>query len=248
MWKTITHLDPRANDLNAFAGDCLALVEGKHIRCRHYDHKTGRFTRREVHWTNDVVLVSGLHALYPDNLRVRMDLRIFLDMDEDLRRFLKIRRDVVVRGHALETVQSSIDHRRADFERFVQPQIEQADVVFSLQAAAPEYLRDIAYEGTIPLRLKIRLRTVIRSDQLVRVLTALCRIQADIVPTSAKSSIEMYIEGDEFHPEDAQTVARLLVPHIDELLDVEPKWQSGMTGVMQIVVLMLIAERAKNRA
>jgi uridine kinase len=246
MWQTVTHLDPRANDLTAFASDCLSLVQGKRIRYRRYDHKTGLFTRRQHRQTNDVLLVSGLHALYPDNLRVRMDLRIFLDMDEDLRKFLKMRRDVAVRGHSRETVQTSMDRRRADYERFVQPQKEHADVVFSLQAASPERLQDSTYDGPIPMCLRIGLRTLLRCDELVRVLTSLCGIQAEVVPPSANSSIDLFVQGDELRADDAQAAAHLLVPHIEELLDNEPQWKSGTIGVMQIVVLMLIAERAKE--
>jgi uridine kinase len=247
MWQAVSHLDPRANDLGAFASDCLALVEGKHIQCRHYDHKTGRFTRRQRHSANDVVLASGLHALYPADLRARMDLRIFLAMDEDLRRFLKLRRDVVVRGHSEAKVRESIDRRLVDFERYVKPQAEHADVLFSLQPAAAERIADLGYDGPIPLRMKVSLRTVMRSDELVRVLTSLCRIQAEIMPASDRSAVEITIEGDEIDAADVQCVARLLVPHIDDLLDIEPRWLPGMTGVMQIVSLMLIAEQAKNR-
>ena len=47
--------------------------------------------------------------------------------------------------------------------------------------------------------------------------------------------------------DDVKSSAFLLVPHIEELLDVEPQWQSGMTGVMQVIVLMLIAESATSR-
>ena len=246
MWHTITHLDPRANNLDAFASDCLALAQGQHIRYRHYDHKTGLFTRRRDRQTNDVVLVRGLHALYPVNLRARMDLRIFLDMDEDLRRFLKVRRDVGVRGHSLETVEISLDRRRADCERFVQPQKEHADVIFSLQAASPERLQDGGYDGPIPMHLSVELRTILRCDELVRVLTSLCAIQAQVVPSSKNSATNLFVAGDELGADDAQAAAHLLVPHIEELLDIDPQWKSGTIGVMQIVVLMLIAERAKE--
>jgi hypothetical protein len=74
----------------------------------------------------------------------------------------------------------------------------------------------------------------------------LCAIQAEVVPPSANSSIDLFVQGDELRADDAQAAAHLLVPHIEELLDNEPQWKSGTIGVMQIVVLMLIAERAKE--
>ena len=61
------------------------------------------------------------------------DVRIYLDMDEELRRYFKIRRDVGERGHSLESVERSIARRQPDAIRFINPQSAQADIVFSLQ-------------------------------------------------------------------------------------------------------------------
>jgi uridine kinase len=244
MWQTLTHLDPRANDLNAFATDCMALVEGKHIRCRIYDHTTGRFSRQHTRTANDVVLASGLHALYQDTLRSRMNLRIFLDMDEELRRYLKLRRDVEQRGHSLEAVEASMERRRRDFEHYLQPQMTHADVLFSLRPSCT--LAQLPPKSEMPLALTITLHTSMDSDALVRALVGLCGLTAEILPASAQSATRIFIEGD-FSAADARAVGALLVPHIDELLDAEPIWQGGMTGIMQVVILMLIAEQARKR-
>jgi uridine kinase len=245
MWQILTHLDPRANDLNAFAADCLALVEGKHIRCRIYDHTSGRFSPQHTRTTNDVVLASGLHALYQDTLRSRMNLRVFLDMDEELRRFLKLRRDVGQRGHSPETVETAIARRRSDFDLYLRPQMAHADVLFSLRPACT--LADLAFDSEVPLALTITLHTGMDSDALMRALVGLCGLTAEVLPASAGTATRILVEGDGFTAADAQAVGSLLVMHIDELLDAEPIWQGGMAGVMQVVILILIAEQAKKR-
>ena len=44
--------------------------------------------------SNQFILVSGLHTFSLPITRDACNLKIFLDIDEDLRRFFKIRRDV----------------------------------------------------------------------------------------------------------------------------------------------------------
>ena len=48
--------------------------------------------------SNDIILSSGLHALFLPSMRKCYDLKIS-DMDEDLRQYFKTKRDVLQRGH-----------------------------------------------------------------------------------------------------------------------------------------------------
>jgi len=247
MWQMLTHLNPRASDLDAFSSDCLALLEGRRLLFRRYNHSTGRFSPRQTQSAKDVILVSGLHALYPENLRSRMDLRIYLEMDEELRQCLKVRRDVLQRGHTLEKVRASIASRLPDAERYIHPQREFADIVLTLQAENAEALKDVNSIAPLPLRLKITLRMALHLDELARMLNSACCMSAEISMSSNIAETVLTVEGEEVSAEDIQAVAERLVPHLEELLDDKPQWRPGVNGVIQIVVLMLIAERAKSR-
>jgi uridine kinase len=101
MWKTMTPLNPRANRIHEFSQDLVDLSQRKPISCRTYDHETGTFTGPEVRRGNNVLIASGLHALYTQAVSSQYHLRIFLNMSEDLRRFLKTKRDTSDRGHDL---------------------------------------------------------------------------------------------------------------------------------------------------
>jgi hypothetical protein len=90
MWSVLTHLDPAANRLEEMARDVLQLAAGTPVKKRRYDHETGLMSRPQEIRPSDLIIVSGLHALYPPQLRARQNLRIFLDMDEALRRALKL--------------------------------------------------------------------------------------------------------------------------------------------------------------
>lgn len=247
LWQAFTHLDPRANDLEGFTRDVFSLLAWRPIRCRHYDHATGLFTPPRPIPASDFVLVTGLHALYPPVLRQRLDVAVFLDMDEDLRRFFKIRRDVGERGHPLQRVLDSIERRRIDYEAHILPQRDRADVVLSLLPADPELLQDTEYTGPLPLKLRVRMRSAIGVDRLARLLIALCGAQVDVTLGSGDVAAELIIEGGDVLPEEIQFLARELLPHCEELLARAPAWQPGMTGIMQLIVLLQFAELLPRR-
>lgn len=247
LWQAFTHLDPRANDLEAFTRDALSLLAWRPIMCRHYDHATGLFTPPRRIQASDVVMVTGLHALYPPALRERLDVGLYLDMDEGLRRFFKIRRDVGQRGHSLERVLASIERRMPDYEAFIRPQRDHADVVLSLLPADPVLLEDPDHAGPMPLKLRVRMRRATSLDRLARLLIALCGAQVDVTQAGANTMAELVIDGSDVKPEDIHFTALQLVPHLEELLARRPAWQPGMTGIMQLIVLLQLAELTSKR-
>ena len=59
-------------------------------------------------------------------------------------------------------------------------------------------------------------------------------------------NIKLMIEGD-IWPEDLSLVAKDLLPHLDELLNVAPNWQADVLGLMQLIVLMQINENLRRK-
>ena len=71
-------------------------------------------------------------------------------------------------------------------------------------------------------------------------------ITQDNFGTDTNSSIELLINGD-VYANDLNAVAKRLILQSEELLDVEPVWQDGMVGVMQLVVLAQAAQMLRER-
>jgi uridine kinase len=240
-------LDPRANDLESFTRDALSLISWRPIVCRNYDPATGLFTPPRQVRASDMVLITGLHVLRAPALRAQLHTAVFLDMDEDLRRFFRIRRDVHERHNDMDTVLAAIQRRRADYQAFIEPQRRYADVVFSLLPADPLMIRDASYQGPVPLKLRVRLRHAIGLDRLTRLLIALCGAQVDMASSLDSTAAEFTVDGTDVQPEDIHLTALQLMPHLEELLARTPAWQMGITGIMQLVVLLQIAELAPGR-
>jgi uridine kinase len=247
LWKTITHLNPRANDLAAMTNSVIDLAESRTVSVTPYDHSIGRFARAVSLRHNDFVVVSGLLVFYSPQLRDRCDARIFLDMDEDLRRYLKIRRDVEARGHSVESVEAALESRVDDSERFIKPQLERADVVFGIEPVRPAQLKDESSTSPIHLQLRILLRDSLYHERLVRLLIGGCGLSVDHDLDDTTSAIEILVSG-EVSGEDLSSVAAQLIPQCEELLDIEPEWQDGMIGVMQLVVMAQTAQTLRDRS
>ena len=247
LWQTTTHLNPRANDLTSMLNSVVELSESRPVSVKRYDHSIGRFGRVVSLRHNDFVVVSGLLVFYTPQMRERCDMRVFLDMDENLRRYLKIQRDVTKRGHSLEAVKDSLDSRSEDAKRFIKPQSGHADVVFGIEPVKPSQLSIDTPKEEIDLQLRISLRSSLYHEQLIRLLISGCGLAVDHDLDDETSSIELLVSGD-VSAEDLSSVAKRLVDQSDELIDLTPVWEDGMVGVMQLIVMAQAAQMLRERA
>jgi uridine kinase len=245
MWQVMTHLNPMANDLERYADDLVALIDGKSIRPRHYDHSTGKMSRPMGLKSNEFIIASSLHAMYLPILRRCYNLSIYLDIDEKLRRHFKLRRDVGQRGHTPEKVLASLDKREPDSARYVRPQAAHADLVMSLKPVHPAQL-DGAPGEEPRVKLFVRSRNGLNEISLARVLVGLCGLHVDIDMQEGATEVDLTIEG-ESSASDIALAASMLFPRILEFLDIAPVWKDGILGVMQLITLGHINQALNRR-
>ncbi len=246
MWQVMTDLNPMANDLERYANDLVSLVDGKPVLLRHYDHRTGISSEQVQIKSNDFIIASGLHVLYLPILRRCLNLSIYLDIDEALRRYLKQKRDVGVRGHSVEQVQSTFAKREPDSEQFIRPQSAHADLVLSLHPIHPRMLEGI--DGKHPLRYKLHVcsRNGLNEMSLTRILVGVCGLHVDMVVSKDAAEVSLTIEG-EASAEDIALAAKMLCPRVLDFLDIAPKWEGGVLGLMQLVSLSHINQALTRR-
>ncbi|MBI5922475.1 MAG: uridine kinase [Betaproteobacteria bacterium] len=246
MWQVMTHLNPMANDLEGFCNDVVSLADGKSIQSKHYDHQTGKMSKSFRIKSNDFIIASGLHALYLPILRDCYNLKVYLDIDEALRRQFKLRRDVLQRGHAVERTLTSFEKREPDAERFIRPQSNYADLTLALQPIHPRMLQHVDDKNPLRLKLVVKSRQGFNEVSLNRVLVGVCGLHVDIVLSDDSAEVQMTIEG-ETSAADIEMAAEMLCPRILEFLDIPPRWQDGMAGLMQLITLSHISQALTKR-
>lgn len=130
MWKNYTHLNPEANYLTKMSQDIFNLKIGNSIYQVDYDHSCGKFTESERIESCDNIIVCGLHSLYSDNDSV-YDIKIFMDVEDDLRIKWKIERDMIKRGYSKDNIIKQIESRKEDYYKFIYPQRSISDIVIN---------------------------------------------------------------------------------------------------------------------
>ena len=125
-WDSVTHLNPNANYITKMSEDIFNLKVGKDIHQVDYDHHSGKFTKKQTINSSDNLIVCGLHSLYTDSV---YDLKIFMDTEDILKKKWKIKRDIRDRGYSIQKVLDSIVKREEDFNEFIRPQKEYADLI-----------------------------------------------------------------------------------------------------------------------
>jgi hypothetical protein len=167
-------------------------------------------------------------------------------MDERLRQFFKIRRDVHQRGHNLEAVAASIVARQADSDRYIRPQAEEADLILSLQCLDARALEAPSkFSGALRLGLSVEVSAAHDLSNLARTLTGILGL--GVVQANPDPSRQRLVIAGDPTADDVAAAARTLVPNILDLLSLTPKWAGGLTGVMQLVVLDQIDQHLASK-
>lgn len=128
----VTALDPRANNFDLMYEQIKALKNGQGINKPIYNHETGLIDPPERIEPNHIIVVEGLHPLYDERVRSLIDFSVYFDISDEVKIAWKIQRDMAERGHRYEDVLAQINSRKPDFEKYIEPQREFADVVLQV--------------------------------------------------------------------------------------------------------------------
>ncbi|MEX0723199.1 MAG: uridine kinase [Gracilimonas sp.] len=108
-----------------------ALMEGYPVEVPVYDFE--RHTRKEETITatpSDVILVDGILIFSEPDLLKLMDVKIFVDTDDDVRLLRRLQRDIQERGRSLDGVLSQYEKFvRPMHLEFVEPSKRYADII-----------------------------------------------------------------------------------------------------------------------
>jgi phosphoribulokinase len=124
-----TPLDPDCNYMGIMEQHLQLLALGEPILKPIYNHSDGTLDRPVLYQPTDNVIVEGLFPLYSKLSRACLDLSVYLDPPEEIRRAWKVKRDTRDRGYTEEQVLADLDKREADSEAFIRPQRRSADIV-----------------------------------------------------------------------------------------------------------------------
>ncbi len=122
---------PDALETELLIDHILRLKAGQSIACPIYDYTLHNRSAETLEIApKPVIVVEGILIFASETLCDLMDMKIFVDTDDDVRLARRIKRDVRKRGRSLESVITQyLTTVKPMHERFVQPSKKRADLV-----------------------------------------------------------------------------------------------------------------------
>ena len=121
---------------NAFDTDLLIeqlgdLLEWKAIDIPVYDYVQHTRSKKTVHVEpKEVIIVEGILVLNDPRLRDLMDIKLFVDTDDDIRIIRRIQRDLEERGRSLQSViDQYLSTVKPMYHQFIEPTKRYADII-----------------------------------------------------------------------------------------------------------------------
>ena len=122
---------PDAFDTELYLHDIKALIAGTAIEAPVYDYK--EFTRsvqtRHIE-TADIIILEGIMIFNDERLRDLMDIKVYVDTDDDIRFIRRLQRDVAERGRTVESVIGQyLATAKPMYHQFIEPTKRYADLI-----------------------------------------------------------------------------------------------------------------------
>jgi len=148
---------PMAFETNLLLKQLQDLLNYKTIDIPVYDYAAHtRSTQTIRQAPRDVIIVEGILILEDKKLRDLMDIKIYVDTDDDVRIIRRIRRDIMERERSLDSVINQyLNYVKPAHHQFVEPSKRYADIIIPEGAS-----------NTVGIDLlKTKIQAIINSDK-----------------------------------------------------------------------------------
>lgn len=145
-----------------------------------------------------------------------LDLKIYMDSDENLRRYWKIQRDTSKRGHSKEAVLKSIEERMPDALKFIYPQKQYADLIVKYY---DKNLVDCMAENyNVKISVRLMLSAAIDIESLVNELRAYgITVEYDYSEDLKNQYVILDADNLEEMSLPIESIAERVIPQLDEI-------------------------------
>ena len=182
--------------------------------------------------SRDYICVTGVHSFTIKRLRDKLNLKIFIEIEENLKEYFFNENDLQ---------KLNFFNQKCQIKDYVINQIKYSDLSFKFAAVNSVSLKNAKNKAEIPkLKLYVTMENGFFHEELSRSLIGLCTMHIDVEQTSDLENITLCIEG-EATKEDVEQIANILIPNIDDIVTYEPKWEEGYQGLMQVITLVHIS-------
>lgn len=124
---------PTSIDREAFFRDVRALIEGKSIEKTEYTfNNPAKLPEVIAVHPSPIIVVEGLFVFHYKEIRDLLDLRVYLDVREEIKLERRIKRDALERGYSEQTVRYQWNHHvLPSYKKFLKPYRDEAHLIIT---------------------------------------------------------------------------------------------------------------------
>lgn len=129
--KKINYDHPNAYDTDLLIEQLQDLLNGKAIEMPTYNFNILSRAKDTIHVEPaDIIILEGILVLASEELRKFMDIKLFVDADDDIRFIRRLQRDTQERGRSIDWIISQyLATVKPSYNQFVEPSKKYADII-----------------------------------------------------------------------------------------------------------------------
>jgi len=129
--RQVNYDHPLAFDTDLMIEQIQTLLRYEPIEKPVYDYEQSTRSEKTIHQEpRDVIIVEGVLILDDKRLRDLMDIKVFVDTDDDIRIIRRIQRDIKERGRTLDwVIEQYLATVKPMYHQFVEPTKRYADLI-----------------------------------------------------------------------------------------------------------------------
>lgn len=129
--KKINYDHPNAYDTDLLIEQLQDLLDGKAIEMPTYNFNILSRAKDTIHVEPaDIIILEGILVLASEELRKFMDIKFFVDADDDIRFIRRLQRDTQERGRSIDWIISQyLATVKPSYNQFVEPSKKYADII-----------------------------------------------------------------------------------------------------------------------
>lgn len=245
QWKEFTHLNPKANYLYRQAQDLRQLRLGNAVRRVEYDHSTGRFTQARRIRPKNYVMLCGLHAMYLPQTRKYLDLKIYMDIDEQLRRYWKIQRDMQHRGYSEQKILQQVEERMQDAAKYIYPQRDYADMRIRYYDSTLQDGRRTEDQEKISLCITVSAAMDIEAFVQELGMHGIA-VKHDYSDDLSSQTVDIDAGDLSGQVISAEKIAEKMIPQLEEITRENLDTKNNLDTIIELFVLMCISSKMRG--
>ena len=127
----INYDHPNAFDMPLLEEQLGMLLKRQAIEMPTYDFTAHTRSEKTVHVEPaDIIILEGILVLFNEEIRDLMDIKVYVDTDDDIRFIRRLERDMKERGRSLDSVINQyLDTVKPMYHQFIEPTKRYADII-----------------------------------------------------------------------------------------------------------------------